>query len=146
MPKLANDVSALPRRPVEATRREFLGGATALAASPKALPARNDPTTDPIIALIAEEKRWRLLAVAARARGERLLFALPKHERPEEFDEHPIMAGALALEQRADEVYARIIERPAGTLAGIFAKLEWGEGETEITEAVIVDLRRLLKA
>jgi hypothetical protein len=57
--------------------------------------------TDPIIALIATEKRWRLLAVAARARAERLLFALPRDERPEEFDDQPIMAEAVSLETRA---------------------------------------------
>ena len=71
------------------TRREFVGGATALAASPNAMPACDGAATDPIIALIDEEKRWRLLAVAARARAERLLFAFPKDERPEEFDDHP---------------------------------------------------------
>jgi hypothetical protein len=47
----------------------------------------------------------------------------------------PIMAEALALEQRADEVYDRIIETRANTLAGIFAKVEWGEGDTDVTEA-----------
>ncbi len=102
--------------------------------------------TDPIIALIAAEKRWRLLAVAARARAEKLLFALPKDERPEEFDHHPIMAEALSLEKRADEVYDRIVSTSASTLAGIFAKLEWGEGDAEVTEAVIADLRRWLRA
>ncbi|MEA2954911.1 MAG: hypothetical protein QOJ58_403 [Alphaproteobacteria bacterium] len=45
------------------------------------------------------------------------------------------MAEALALEQRADEVYDRIIETRANTLAGIFAKVEWGEGDTDVTEA-----------
>jgi len=124
------------------TRREFVGGATALAASPNAMPACDGAATDPIIALIGEEKRWRLLAVAARARAETLLFALPKDERPEELDDHPIMAEALSLETRADEVYDHIIETPASTLAGIFAKLEWGEGDPEITKAVIADLRR----
>ena len=87
-----------------------------------------------------------MLAVAARARAERLLFALPKDERPEEFDDHPIMAEALSLEIRADEVYDHIIETPASTLAGIFAKLEWGEGEAEVTEGVIADLRRWPRA
>jgi hypothetical protein len=58
--------------------------------------------TDPIIALIGEEKRWCLLAVAARARTERLLFALPSNEWSEEFDDHPSMAEALSLEKRAD--------------------------------------------
>ena len=87
-----------------------------------------------------------MLAVATGARDERLLFALPKDERPEEFDDHPIMAEALSLEIRADEVYDHIIETPASTLAGIFAKLEWGEGEAEVTEGVIADLRRWLRA
>jgi hypothetical protein len=86
-----------------------------------------------------------LLAVAARERAECLLFALPKDERPEAFDDHPIMAEALSLEIRADEVYDHIIETPASTLAGIFAKLEWGEGEAEVTEGVIADLRRWLR-
>jgi hypothetical protein len=142
--RVANDVTALPDRRVKATRREFLGRATALAANPAALPACDDPATDPIIALIAAERCWRLLAVAARARAERLLFALPKNEWPEEFDDHPVMTEALALETRADEVYGRIIEMPASTLVGIFAKLEWGEGDAEVTEAVIADLRRWL--
>jgi hypothetical protein len=146
LPKLPNDVSALGGRRVEATRREFLSGATTLAVSPKTMPACDAPITDPIIALIAAESRWRLLAVAARARAERVLFALPKDERPEEFDDHPSMAEALSLETRADEVYDRIVSTPAGTLEGIFAKLEWGEGETEVTEAVIADLRRWLSA
>ena len=145
LPKIANDVSALPDRRVMTTRREFVGGATALAASPNAVPACDGAASDPIIALIGEEKRWRLLAVAARARAESLLFALPKDERPEEFDDHPIMAEALSLEIRADEVYDHIIETPASTLAGIFAKLEWGEGEAEVTEGVIADLRRWLR-
>ena len=56
------------------------------------------------------------------------------------------MTEALALETRADEVYGRIIEMPASTLEGIFAKLEWGEGDAEVTEAVIADLRRWLRA
>ena len=77
LPKIANDVRALPDRWVKATRREFVGGATALAASPNAMPACDGAATDPIIALIGEEKHWRLLAVAARARAESLLFALP---------------------------------------------------------------------
>jgi hypothetical protein len=145
LPKIANDVSALPDRRVMTSRREFLGGATALAASPNAMPACDGAATDPIIALIGEEKRWRLLAVAARERAECLLFALPKDERPEAFDDHPIMAEALSLEIRADEVYARIVSMPASTLAGIFAKLEWGEGEAEVTEGVIADLRRWLR-
>jgi hypothetical protein len=92
------------------------------------------------------EKRWRLLAVAARERAERLLFALPRDERPEEFDDHPIMTEAVSLETRADQVYDRIIQTPAGTLAGIFAKLEWGERDPEVTEAVIADLQRWLRA
>ena len=70
LPKVATDVRASPDRRVKATRREFLGGATALAASPNAMPAFDGPMTDPIIALIATEKRWRLLAVAARARAD----------------------------------------------------------------------------
>ena len=56
------------------------------------------------------------------------------------------MAEALSLEKHADAVYDRIIETPASTLAGIFAKLEWGEGDAEVTEAVIADLRRWLRA
>jgi hypothetical protein len=40
----------------------------------------------------------------------------------------------------------RIIQTPAGTLAGIFAKLEWGERDPEVTEAVIADLQRWLRA
>jgi hypothetical protein len=127
-------------------RREFFGGATALAASPNTMPACDGAMTDPIIALIGEEKRWRLLAVAARARAERLLFALPKHERPAEFDDHPSMTEALSLEKRADEVYDRIVSTSASTLPGIFAKLEWSEGDPGVTEAVIADLRRLLRA
>jgi hypothetical protein len=146
LPKVANNVSALPDRRVMTTRREFVGGVTALAASTSPMPACDGAATDPIITLIGEEKRWRLLAVAARARAERLLFALPKDERPEEFDDHPIMAEALSLEMRADEVCDHIIETPASTLAGIFAKLEWGEGEAEVTEGVIADLRRWLRA
>jgi hypothetical protein len=146
LPKIANDVSALPDRRVMTTRREFVGGAAALAASPSPMPTCDGAATDPIIALIGEEKRWRLLAVAARARAERVLFALPKDERPGEFDDHPSMAEALSLETRADEVYDRIVSTPASTLEGIFAKLEWGEGETEVTEAFIADLRRWLSA
>jgi ACS family tartrate transporter-like MFS transporter len=73
-------------------------------------------------------------------------IALPKNEWPEEFDDHPVMTEALALETRADEVYGRIIEMPASTLEGIFAKLEWGEGDAEVTEAAIADLRRWLRA
>src|SRR5216683_7397501 len=46
--------------------------------------------------------------------------------------------------QRADKVCGRIIETPATTLSGIVAKIEWGEGDPEITEAVIADLRRWL--
>jgi hypothetical protein len=95
LPKVANDIGALPDRQVKATRREFLGGATALAASPNAMPACDGPIIDPIIALIAEEKHWRFLAVAARARAESFLFALPRNERPEEFDDYPIMAEAI---------------------------------------------------
>jgi hypothetical protein len=146
LPRVANDVGALPDRQVKATRRAFLGGATALAASPNAMPACDDPMTDPIIALIAAEKRWRLLAVAARARAERLLFALPRDEWPEEFDDHPIMAEAVSLETRANQVYDRIVEAPASTVAGIFAKLKWGERNAEVTDAVIADLRRWLRA
>jgi hypothetical protein len=36
--------------------------------------------------------------------------------------------------------------RRVGTLAGIFAKLEWGERDPEVTEAVIADLQRWLRA
>ena len=145
MRKIANDVSASPEFQPRPTRREFLGCATALAANPNAVPACDASITDPIIALIADEKRWRLLAVAARARGEKVLFALPKDEWPEEFDDHPIMAKALSLEQRADEVYDRILETLASTLEGAFAKLDWGEGDPEVTDAVTADLRRLMK-
>jgi hypothetical protein len=145
LPKVATDVRASPDRRVKATRREFLGGVTALAASPNAMPACDGPMTDPIIALIATEKRWRLLAVAARARAERLLFALPRDERPEEFDDQPIMAEAVSLETRADEIYDRIVSTSASTLAGIVAKLECGDGDAEVTEAVIADLRHWLK-
>ncbi len=141
LPKAANNVGELPGSRVKATRREVLRGATALAARPNITPACDGPIADPIIALIAEEKRWRLLAVAARARAEKVLFALPRDEWPEEFDDHPIMAEAFSLEIRADEVYAHIIASPARTLAGIFAKLEWGEADAEITAAVIADLR-----
>jgi len=56
------------------------------------------------------------------------------------------MVEALSLETRADEVYDRIVSTSARTLAGIFAKLEWGEGDAEVTEAVIADLRRWLRA
>jgi hypothetical protein len=52
----------------------------------------------------------------------------------------------VSLETRADQVYDRIIQTPAGTLAGIFAKLEWGERDPEVTEAVIADLQRWLRA
>ena len=52
------------------------------------------------------------------------------------------MAEALLLDERADKVFERIIHTPVRTLAGIFAKLEWGEGDPEIIEAVIADLRR----
>ena len=144
LPKVATDVRASPDRRVKATRREFLGGATALAASPNAIPPCAGPMTDPITTLIAAEKRWRLLAVAARARAKRLLFALPRDEWPEEFDDHPIMAEALSLEKCADEVCDRIVSTRTSTLAGIFAKLEWGEGDAEVTEAIIADLRRWL--
>jgi hypothetical protein len=105
----------------------------------------NGPITDPVIALIAKEKRWRFLAIAARAKAERLLFTLPKNKWPGEFDDHPSMAEALSLEDRADEVYDRIIKTPARTLSGIFAKLECGEGDAEALEGIITDLQRLLK-
>ena len=146
LPKVATDVRASPDRRVKATRREFLGGATALATTPDAMIARGASITDPIIALIVAEKRWRLLAVAARERAERLLFALPKNEWPVEFDDHPVMAEALSLDTRADEAYDCIVSTPASTLAGIFAKLEWGERDPEVTEAVIADLQRWLRA
>jgi hypothetical protein len=145
MPQLT-DVSPFSYRRIKATRRQFLRGATGVAASPNAISAGNGPNTDPVIALIANEKRWRLLAMTARARAERLLFALPKNEWPEEFDDHPVMAEALSLEKRADEVYDRIIETPARTLQGIFAKLERSEGDAEVTEAAIADLRLWLRA
>jgi len=144
--KEAEDTRASPDCQVGATRREFLRGATALAAPPNALPAGDAPIIDPIIALIAEEKRWRLVAMAARASAEKILFALPRNEWHEEFDDHPIMAEALSLEERADEIYDRIIETPANTLTGILAKLEWSEGDAAVTEATISDLRRLLRA
>jgi hypothetical protein len=41
-------------------------------------------------------------------------------------------------------VYDRIVSTRTSTLAGIFAKLEWGEGDAEVTEAIIADLRRWL--
>jgi hypothetical protein len=56
------------------------------------------------------------------------------------------MAEAFSFEQRADEVYNRIIATPSTTLAGLLAKLEWGEGDTEVTAAAIADLRRWLTA
>jgi hypothetical protein len=80
LPKVANDIGALPDRRIKATRREFLGGATALATPANSMPAADRATPDPIVVLIGEEKRWRLLAVAARERAERLLFALPRDE------------------------------------------------------------------
>ena len=134
LPKVPNDVSPSPDYRVNTTRREFLGAATVLAANPNGLPAYDDPITDPVIALTAEEKHRRLLALAVRARVEKILFALPKNEWPEEFDDHPIMAEALSLEERADEIFDRIIETPASTLAGIFAKLEWGGRDPDVTE------------
>lgn len=146
LPKITDNTSALPTRQVKATRRQFLSGAAALAASRSEIPACSDTVNDPIIALISEEKCRRLLAVAVRARAEKFVFALPRNEWPDEFDDHPIMVEALSLEQCADEVYERIIQTPACTLAGICAKLEWGEGDTEATEAVIADLRRWLSA
>jgi len=123
LPKVANDIGTLPDRRIKATRRYFLGGATALATRANSVPAADRATPDPIVVLIGEEKRWRLLAVAARERAERLLFALPRAEWPEEFDDHPIMTEAVSLETRADQ-FDRIIQTPAGTLAGIFAKLD----------------------
>jgi hypothetical protein len=48
--------------------------------------------------------------------------------------------------RRPTGVYDRIIQTPAGALAGIFAKLEWGERDPEVTEAVIADLQRWLRA
>jgi hypothetical protein len=146
LPEAANNVSALPDHQIKVTRRVFMGGATALAASPDAMRAYDGAITDPIIPLIGEEERWRLLAIPARAAAESFLFALPKAEWPEEFDDHPIMAEALLVEQRADEVYNSIIATPASTLAGILAKLEWGEGDAEITAAAIADLRAWLRA
>jgi hypothetical protein len=145
LPRLANDLSGLPGRQATATRRGLLGGAMALAANPIAMSACDGAISDPIIPLIAEEERWRLLAVAARATAESFLFALPKAEWPAEFDDHPIMAEALSLETRAHELYARILETPATTLAGLLAKLEPGEGDAEITAAVVADLRRWLQ-
>lgn len=59
--------------------------------------------------------------MAARARAESFLFALPKGEWPEEFDDHPIMAEALSLETHAHEVYDRIVSTSASTLEGAFA-------------------------
>lgn len=82
--------------------------------------------------------------MAARGRAKKVLFALPRDEWPEEFDDHPIMAEALSLEIRADEVYDRIVSTSANTLSGIVAKLEWGEGDPEVTEAVVADLGRWL--
>jgi hypothetical protein len=87
-----------------------------------------------------------LLAVAARATAEKILFALPRNEWPEEFGDHPMMAEALSPEERADEIFDRIIETPASTLVGIFAKLKWGEGDIKVTDAAIADLRRCLRA
>jgi hypothetical protein len=55
------------------------------------------------------------------------------------------MAEALSLEQRADEVYDRRLQTPPSTLEDIFAKLDWGEGEPEVTGSVIADLRRWMK-
>jgi hypothetical protein len=54
--KVADGVIEPRDRRAKATRRELLGGATALAATPNAIPACNDPITDPIIALLAEER------------------------------------------------------------------------------------------
>ena len=54
-----------------------------------------------------------------------LLFALPRDEWLVDFDDDPIMAEALSLDKRADEVYGRIIATPANTPAGVLAKLEW---------------------
>ena len=140
--KLAHNVRAPPERQGKASRREFFGAAVALAASPDTMPACDDP----IIALIAAERRWRLAAMAARAKAEKSLFALPKDAWPEEFDDDPIMAEALLLEKRADEVYERIVSTSARTLKGIFAKLDWGERDVDITEAAIADLRHWLRA
>jgi hypothetical protein len=52
----------------------------------------------------------------------------------------------LSPEERADEIFDRIIETPASTLVGIFAKLKWGEGDIKVTDAAIADLRRCLRA
>jgi hypothetical protein len=126
LPKVANDIGALPDRRIKATRREFLGGATAPATRANSIPAADRATPDPIVVLIGEEKRWRLLAVAARASAEKLLFALPKDERPEEFDDHPSMAEALSLETRADQVYDRIIQTPAPHARGHLCQARMG--------------------
>jgi len=61
LPKVANDFGALPDRRIKATRREFLGGATALTTRANSMPAADRATPDPIVVLIGEEKRWRLL-------------------------------------------------------------------------------------
>jgi hypothetical protein len=94
------------------------------------MPACDGAATDPIVALIGGEKRWRLLAVAVRARAETLLFALPKDERPEEFDGHPIMAEALSLEIRADEVYDHIIETTSQHAGRHFRQARMGRGRS----------------
>jgi hypothetical protein len=49
-------------------------------------------------------------------------------------------AASRALKMRAPTTSAR------RSLAGIFAKLEWGERDPEVTEAVIADLQRWFSA
>jgi hypothetical protein len=121
------DIIVHPDNRHKATRRRLLAGAIGAAAAPR-IPSVGAATVDPIIALIAEEDRWRSLAVKARGIADDDFFARP--DRSDNRETGPLYAEAERLEDIAGELYNRIVDTPALTLAGVLAKFEFaGVGE-----------------
>jgi len=75
-----------PDSRLKATRRSVLAGAIGAGAAPptggKVFGRRTAPfPQDPIIALIADEDRWRSMAVLTREKAEKAIASLPEQPR-----------------------------------------------------------------
>lgn len=107
--------------------------------------ADNHP--DPAIALIAEEDRWRTLAVAARDKADGAWHALSDHHdinREDDERTRPLYVEAERLESIAGALFRQIVETRATTIEGVAAKVEFLFADPEpYIESVLADLRAL---
>jgi hypothetical protein len=103
---------------------------------------------DPVLALIAEHRRWDSLVLAAYNKAETAFFSLPDEVQRPCFGPNEakldLPCGALyreviRLEAILDELFDRISETRALTIEGVIAQLEFLE--PDVDDVVIAGLR-----